>query len=585
MELLTKKKHKKEQVRALPAALQKEAEKASGISMKQVSIHYNSELPEQHQAHALTFGNDIYIHDLSQRHLHHELGHVLQQHALSIPATSYENGMAVNSSSFYENSADLWHTKAPSAFLPSSFMIQNKRTPSHPIIQKEAVGVTLSIPGIYSSNDVIVDTISLDGRFKTGLENNAEGNHTVADILIKKAQKYEIMEKPVRHALQYYRILAQSLLQSAVPFGVDPNDKTATKRRNSTISEAMNSISYTNFIDQSLSISQWSIVLMKAIKSYNQAYATSASSTTPGKPNGGHGEASIVNDLKKDNFDATKIAQLIDYASVDNLSETMNVPDTLDEFKSHEDILYVTTLVNEQLISYFVNQYPNIPLSTIQTQHQTELSTLNGNSNADRQRRLKLNKELNMLRMLHALPGQDVSPIEYYLTLKTISSADSVTRGIDAHENRRSRKKDLQNTTGMIQIALNLKKMQNCIFSMLDNLENLYSFLHTEDIESCLDCLYHDFETEFIITNEDSVSPENILEAIVVFSNEKLHELAAQYMPNEHEAQALAIQSINNLMQFLSNPSQISFDTLPLAMMECYQTITSLHEELQHALL
>lgn len=63
----------------IPDALKTSIEALSGLSLDQVKVHYNSDKPELMNAHAYTEGFNIYIAPGQEKHLAHELWHVVQQ--------------------------------------------------------------------------------------------------------------------------------------------------------------------------------------------------------------------------------------------------------------------------------------------------------------------------------------------------------------------------------------------------------------------------------------------------------------------------------------------------------------------------
>lgn len=90
----------------IPDALLRKAEQKSNLSFDDVRVHYNSEKPAAVQALAYTQGNNIYVGPGQERHLAHELGHIVQQKEGRVRATSAVNGMAVNDDSALEREAD-----------------------------------------------------------------------------------------------------------------------------------------------------------------------------------------------------------------------------------------------------------------------------------------------------------------------------------------------------------------------------------------------------------------------------------------------------------------------------------------------
>lgn len=91
----------------IPEAVQAKFEAASGLSFEDVRVHYNSPRPEQLGAYAYTQGSQVYIGPGQERHLEHELGHVIQQKQGIVKADGYINGVPVNRDQRLEQAADL----------------------------------------------------------------------------------------------------------------------------------------------------------------------------------------------------------------------------------------------------------------------------------------------------------------------------------------------------------------------------------------------------------------------------------------------------------------------------------------------
>lgn len=72
-----------------------------------VQIHYNSDLPERVDAEAYTQGDHIYLGPGQERHLPHELGHVVQQRRGGVTANERIGGMAANTDIRLEHEADV----------------------------------------------------------------------------------------------------------------------------------------------------------------------------------------------------------------------------------------------------------------------------------------------------------------------------------------------------------------------------------------------------------------------------------------------------------------------------------------------
>lgn len=90
----------------IPDRMKQDFENRSGLSFDDVRIHYNSGRPARFQSLAYTQGTNVYIAPGQEKHLGHELGHVLQQkQGMVCPAIRYENAL-LNNDPYLENQAD-----------------------------------------------------------------------------------------------------------------------------------------------------------------------------------------------------------------------------------------------------------------------------------------------------------------------------------------------------------------------------------------------------------------------------------------------------------------------------------------------
>ncbi|MBJ7556611.1 DUF4157 domain-containing protein [Marinomonas spartinae] len=96
----------------LPDNLKSGMENLSGMSLDHVKVHYNSPKPAAVQAHAYAQGSDIHLASGQEKHLPHELGHVVQQAQGRVQPTTSVGGMAVNDSQSLENEATALGYKA-----------------------------------------------------------------------------------------------------------------------------------------------------------------------------------------------------------------------------------------------------------------------------------------------------------------------------------------------------------------------------------------------------------------------------------------------------------------------------------------
>lgn len=97
---------KKPNKTGLPDHLKAGMENVSGMSLDNVKVHYNSPKPAQVQAHAFAQGSDIHLASGQEKHLPHELGHVVQQMQGRVKPTTTVAGTKVNDDKSLEHEAD-----------------------------------------------------------------------------------------------------------------------------------------------------------------------------------------------------------------------------------------------------------------------------------------------------------------------------------------------------------------------------------------------------------------------------------------------------------------------------------------------
>lgn len=99
----------------IPSSVQTKFENRSGLSFNDVKVHYNSDKPIQLQALAYTKGNQVYIGPGQEKHLEHELGHVVQQKQGRVRANKNLNGVPLNTEAALEKEAESFNTLTSSA--------------------------------------------------------------------------------------------------------------------------------------------------------------------------------------------------------------------------------------------------------------------------------------------------------------------------------------------------------------------------------------------------------------------------------------------------------------------------------------
>lgn len=90
----------------IPDAMKTRYESLSGFSMDDVKVHYNSSKPATVQALAYTQGTNVYMGAGQEKHLGHELWHVVQQKQGRVSPTGSVGGMPLNDSAALESEAD-----------------------------------------------------------------------------------------------------------------------------------------------------------------------------------------------------------------------------------------------------------------------------------------------------------------------------------------------------------------------------------------------------------------------------------------------------------------------------------------------
>ncbi len=91
----------------IPDQTKENFENMSGFSFDDVRVHYNSDKPAQLQALAYTQGNEVHIAPGQEKHLGHELGHVVQQKQGRVQPTMQLQGVNVNDNEGLEREADV----------------------------------------------------------------------------------------------------------------------------------------------------------------------------------------------------------------------------------------------------------------------------------------------------------------------------------------------------------------------------------------------------------------------------------------------------------------------------------------------
>lgn len=111
---------------SVPEGLKSGFEQMSGLSFEDVRIHYSSPNPARIGAYAYTAGKNVYLGPGQEKHLPHELAHVMQQKQGRVRPTVSRYGLKMNDSASLEREADLLGNAA----------LQEKREGGQPGTQK-----------------------------------------------------------------------------------------------------------------------------------------------------------------------------------------------------------------------------------------------------------------------------------------------------------------------------------------------------------------------------------------------------------------------------------------------------------------
>ena len=98
-------KKSKPNLTGIPTQMKLDFERRSGLSFDDVRVHYNSDKPRKIGALAYTQIPQVHIGPGQERHLRHELGHVVQQKQGIVRPTTWFNGLPINDSPTLEDDA------------------------------------------------------------------------------------------------------------------------------------------------------------------------------------------------------------------------------------------------------------------------------------------------------------------------------------------------------------------------------------------------------------------------------------------------------------------------------------------------
>lgn len=142
----TKKTASEKDKTGIPRKMKLGFERSSGFSFNDVRVHYNSEKPAQLRAHAYTQGNEVYVAPGQEKHLPHELGHVVQQKSDMVKPTGEIAGLPLNDDEEMENDADSIAAKAQTETPPDAAPVQGKF--ENGVVQRNAEDFNKYVSGV-----------------------------------------------------------------------------------------------------------------------------------------------------------------------------------------------------------------------------------------------------------------------------------------------------------------------------------------------------------------------------------------------------------------------------------------------------
>ena len=149
----------------LPDGLKSGMESISGFSLDDVKVYRNSDKPAQLQAYAYAQGTNIHLGPGQEKHLPHELGHVVQQKQGRVKATTQLKGtVSINDNDGLETEADLLGNKALAFAGNENTTLQKKAIPNKNIAQlkkwKDGHELAASDPGFKQHKPRWIEDVS-----------------------------------------------------------------------------------------------------------------------------------------------------------------------------------------------------------------------------------------------------------------------------------------------------------------------------------------------------------------------------------------------------------------------------------------
>lgn len=290
----------------IPIQMKQDFEDRCGVSLDDVRVHYHSDMPAKLGALAYTRGTQVHIGPGQEHCLRHELGHVVQQKTMAVPVTEYRDGIPVNTNPGLERGADALAGTAQLQAAPGA-----PGMAASPPAQLEAFHASVSLIPVecqgvpFCADSLCIDTVKLTGRADTGLKKvgkngrqvTTQGDHTIADAVVKKYQKILARGMTVTEVLGFYHLQGELLQAENNPSHWD--DKERAQSACELAANVVQDVETLNgFSEKGLTIPTWRRFLSQLISDYNTAYARSILATR-GTGSGGKGEAAGVEAIRR----------------------------------------------------------------------------------------------------------------------------------------------------------------------------------------------------------------------------------------------------------------------------------------------
>lgn len=242
----------------IPLQMKKNFESLSGFSFDDVKVHYHSDKPAQLQALAYAQGNNIYLGPGQEKHLSHELGHIVQQKQGRVKNTGFIGGLPLNDNPALEAEADYLSTQTSNKITSAI----DYTSASQPAIQRMRIN-----PYLLLSNEIFetaeVPTDMLQEILEYGNEGDYELTHigkTILEKIISDRQQnaddpnalcpFEIqyqnqkIEEAQQLALKQIRSFDEENWEflSSITAGNDPESLTSKKNKQGNISHTIKNI-------------------------------------------------------------------------------------------------------------------------------------------------------------------------------------------------------------------------------------------------------------------------------------------------------------------------------------------------------